>query len=159
MNEIERKRINEFAEIVREFCRFSETDFIEPVQATLEVCKLLTRLYLAALYLPNVNVGKDLEGNRVSNEKWKEVFDRFQRLSFQFYWEVFDPLEDDNTEAVCGHVADDIADIYRDLKSALVLFEQGNFVEAVWEWRFNFFTHWGEHVVSALRPLHSFQAK
>lgn len=67
------------------------------------------------------------------------------------YWEVFDPYVDE--ERVAGSLTDDFLDIYRDLKRGLVAFDKGQHQEAVWEWRFHFDHHWGEHAVDALRAL------
>ncbi|MDQ0427430.1 hypothetical protein QOZ98_000255 [Planomicrobium stackebrandtii] len=46
--------------------------------------------------------------------------------------------------------------IYRDIKKGLILYEQGHSMEAIWEWKFGFEVHWGEHATSAIRALHSF---
>ena len=67
------------------------------------------------------------------------------------YWEVFDPYADE--ESVVGSLSDDFLDIYRDLKRGLVAFDAGHEQDAVWEWRFHFDHHWGEHAVDALRAL------
>lgn len=52
-------------------------------------------------------------------------------------------------------LADALADIWRDLRSGLDALGSGNPREDVlWEWRFDFRTHWGLHAVEALRALH-----
>jgi hypothetical protein len=72
------------------------------------------------------------------------------------YWDVFAPLNEEDTESVFNSLADDLADIYRDLKRGLLLYNQGHIVEAIWEWRFNFDIHWGTHLVGAQRAIHSY---
>jgi len=72
------------------------------------------------------------------------------------YAEVFDPYEMDDTPVV-GSLSDDLADVYRDLRRGLALFDASNRpgkIDAVWDWRFHFHSHWGEHATGALRPLH-----
>ena len=49
---------------------------------------------------------------------------------------------------MAGSLADDAADIYRDLPSGL----NDN---AVGEWRFGFDNNWGKHAAEALYALHS----
>lgn len=73
---------------------------------------------------------------------------------WDLYWEVFDPTKD--SEAIRGSLADDIADVYRDIKEGLGcqdldLALQG---DAIWEWRVGFYSHWGKHAIDALRTIH-----
>ncbi|WP_106532558.1 DUF5063 domain-containing protein [Planomicrobium soli] len=69
------------------------------------------------------------------------------------YSEIFDPYH--NETQVNGCLEDDIIDIYSNIKIGLLLYEQGHSSEAVWEWKFGFEVHWGEHATSAIRALHS----
>ena len=39
------------------------------------------------------------------------------------------------------------------LREGLGYYEQGRLADAVWSWRFLFFTHWGRHASSALRAI------
>lgn len=70
------------------------------------------------------------------------------------YSDVFNPLKD--TEPVTSNLADDLADIYRDIKGGLVLFDSQHPIDAAWEWRFGFQTHWGHHLVGAQRAIHEY---
>ncbi|HET9267229.1 MAG TPA: DUF5063 domain-containing protein [Vicinamibacterales bacterium] len=56
---------------------------------------------------------------------------------------------------IVGHLADDISEVFADIRKALVLFDRGHVEAALWEWTFGFQTHWGRHAVSAIRALHS----
>lgn len=52
---------------------------------------------------------------------------------------------------------DDLADIYRNLKNGLVLWKLASppaKAEAAWTWRFNFESHWGEHLFRASMSVH-----
>jgi hypothetical protein len=71
----------------------------------------------------------------------------------RFYREVFDPWAEPTVGEVTGDIIDDLGDIYRDLRRGLVHWQDGNLADALWEWRFNFQIHWGEHATSALRAL------
>lgn len=68
------------------------------------------------------------------------------------YWEVFDPR--DLSDPVAGSLLDDLADIYRDLRRGLHILSTGSPDDAMWEWRFSFDTHWGNHATDAIRVLH-----
>lgn len=68
------------------------------------------------------------------------------------YYEVFDPYVLD--EPVGGSMSDDLLDVYRDVRRGLTLWVASHTTEAIWEWRFSFDAHWGDHAVDALRALH-----
>ena len=52
-------------------------------------------------------------------------------------------------------LSDDLLDVYFDLRRGLELWDQEvPKAAAIWEWRFAFDTHWGDHAIDALRALH-----
>jgi hypothetical protein len=89
-------------------------------------------------------------------EQWEQIYSLLKEKlgDWDPYWQVFDPTTD--KEAVCGTVADDIADIYRDLEEGLVLSQmQGVRPEdVIWEWRLGYYSHWGYHTINALLTIH-----
>ncbi|MBK6845070.1 MAG: DUF5063 domain-containing protein [Gemmatimonadetes bacterium] len=122
------------------------------------VHQLRPRLYSAATTLPSVEPDTDQSaGDGMSHEDWRRLhFDlsgRFGRV------ELLAGSSSIRTtpwsETVCGSVADDLADIYRDL-SAGRLDEtlRGALCPAdvVWAWKQAFETHWGADATGALRP-------
>ena len=53
-------------------------------------------------------------------------------------------------------LADDLADIYRDVKNGLVAEQAGAAArpnDVLWTWRFAFESHWATHAADALRAL------
>lgn len=82
------------------------------------------------------------------------IYKRFAALPFQYYSEVWDPLEVPGAEPVTGDIADDLMDIYIDLKQGLIYAGQQRIGEAVFYWGFTYGVHWGRHATSALRVLH-----
>jgi hypothetical protein len=98
----------------------------------------------------------DHESEAISHERWKEILERFSGLPLSGYWDVFDPLKEEEKEPVFTTLADDLADIYRDVKENFSLYEAGYIHEAVWQWRFNFLIHWGQHLTGAQRAMHSY---
>lgn len=121
----------------------------------------ITRLYLAALELPPAPddaPDSDREPDRVSDEDWQAVLAACARLPFDQYGEVFDPLLMPPEAPVIASLADDIADIYRDVVSGLREYRTGRHTQAVWEWTFLLHAHWGEHATGAIRALHCWLA-
>ena len=128
--------------------------------AAREALVRITRLYLAALDLPPPwTEGLDPRpAQRVSDDEWKEVFAAAGCLPLDYYGELFDPLVTPPEEPVIGSLADDIADIYRDVVTGLREHQAGRPLRAIWEWGNNFQQHWGDHATGAIRALHAWLA-
>jgi hypothetical protein len=123
--------------------------------------RCITRLYLAALELPpprSEELAGQPDANRIEDAEWGVVFTAARRLPLDEYGTVFDPLAVSSGEPVVGSLADDIADIYRDVVTGLRAFEAGRMASAVWEWGFGFQHHWGRHASEAIRALHAWLA-
>ena len=110
--------------------------------------KRLLALYTAALALPSSpEPGNfDADASPAAPDGWVGFEHR------DFYWEVFDPYEED--APVGGSLTDDVLDVYRDIQRGLSLWDASHRKEAIWEWRFHFDAHWGDHAVDAIRALH-----
>ncbi len=148
------------------FCALLER---QPTNAETWVESMLAataRLYASAQTLPKVSLDGEADvdppGN-VSHDEWRRVFEMVAAVlgGQRYYWAFFDPSEPRNSqkaESVCGDLADDLADIYRDIKPGLREWETGRdecLQRAVFDWRVaSFDDHWGIHAVSAMRALH-----
>ena len=123
----------------------------------------LTLLYSAALALPNVaDVDSELDFYRTTDDEWRAVF---QNVGDAFgervhYWLNYDPIypRDGSGDLVCGSLADDCADIHRDIIGPLSAFNEGNtdrLNDIIWEWSDTpFRSHWGIHATQAINALH-----
>ena len=145
--------IKQFAEIAGRFCEWAEHPSEAGEDDILIARKLFTQLHLGVISLEDVGCGEDTEA-AVGQDEWKRVLSKFQDLPINLYYDVFDPLKAESP--VTNSLADDVADIYRDVKEGLLLYKNGRIVEAVWEWRFNFRSHWGAHLTSAQQAIHSY---
>ncbi|WP_169740685.1 DUF5063 domain-containing protein [Nevskia soli] len=146
-----------FAVLARSYCSWAEGTPESPKQEAIRALSLLTELYGCALTLPEVF--EDGEVETISHEDYALVLKRFGALPFNFYANCFDPLAVPVEQPVVADLADDLADIWRDLKKGLSLFDAGHHVAAAWDWRFAFHTHWGRHAAAALHPLHCWLAQ
>lgn len=69
------------------------------------------------------------------------------------HWDVFDPTKKD--EPTEGSLAEDIANIYGDLKYGLLLTAHGaSTSEVLAHWRERFGAHWGMHATGAMRAIY-----
>ena len=145
--------VEAFAEIVQRYCSWAESPSGVPRDEMLTARKFLAELHLSVLNLPDLGLGEDTNDVLSSDER-KSVYGRFQNFPVNGYWDVFDPLKEE--APVFNAIPDDLSDIYGDLKEGLLLYNRGQIVEAVWEWRFNFEIHWGAHLTGAQRAIHSY---
>jgi len=155
--------IRTFARITKDYCSWCEGDRAsDPGQQLSEATRHVARLYAAALDLPEVELVDHPEPPSMEYEAWRAIFDSFGALPFSYYLVVLDPSID-GLEGVdkpgAGDLADDLADIYRDLIEGLWLLHNGCEQAAVWHWRFSFRSHWGQHATSALRAMHCVEPK
>jgi hypothetical protein len=131
----ERQRMNTPNDISVTFKRFSTvaTEFCDVVDSASEVGKveLLSRIYkllprliqegiaLPSLSLSESDTRKEIRKTRMNDAEWGQLYEFLKEKlgDWNLYWQVFDPTTD--SEAIRGSLADDIADIYRDLKDGL----------------------------------------
>lgn len=123
-----------------------------------EVASALAELYDRGLQLPVVDreTNEPIADASLTNEEWTELFDalRAELGSLDGYTTLAFPGSADD-EVRQRSVAEDLADIYRDVKEGLdLLLANAPETDVVWHWRFSFRSHWGKHAVEALRAIH-----
>jgi len=95
------------------------------------------------------------EAAAAHTEEWTKLSDNLRQIlgPLDGYWEVFDSTQKE--EPIFCSLANDLAEIYLDLKDALKLLKSGVALNDIhWDWRFDFRSHWGKHAVSALTAIH-----
>ena len=154
MDERLKSKIENFAEIVRRYCVWAESSFGE-IEVEMQTAQMiLAELKYFVLDLPDDDSEDDIKLEDVSTEQLKVVQSRYRNLPVDGYWTIFDPSKVEENEAVFTELSDDLADIYRDIKYGLTLFDAGHFSEAIWEWKFNYKIHWGRHLLSAQKVIY-----
>jgi Domain of unknown function (DUF5063) len=108
--------IDLFAGVARRYCAWAEGELGDPNDEMRRVRLLLAELHLAAAELPDLGIGKNIDAVSISHDEWSQFYEKFGRLPVTSYFDVFNPLQEE--EAVTNSLADDLADIYRDLKAA-----------------------------------------
>lgn len=156
--------VTEFYEVSKRFCEQIDKVRTYDEKNIGNLLKVLSELYLKALYLPDYNTIEPME--RAEMRKLLDDAEREENAEgghkhnqglefgkFKYYSECFNPYED--TEAVTACLVDDLADIHTEIEIGLILYERGYEEGAVWEWGFSFACHWGEHITGAIRALDS----
>ena len=144
-----------FIASVEHFLGWARSEPGEPEAEARLVFRLLADLCREVLLIPDAAPSEDkVEIPRADDHEWRRIYERAAALPVQYYSVVFDPLEVPPSEAVVGDLADDLADIYRDLDYGHKLYEAGEHAEAAWQWRFSF-NHWGRHAMEGMRAIHA----
>lgn len=146
--------IDRFAAVARHYCEWAESNLEHSHDGMEHVRLLLAELHLAAVNLPDLGIGKNIDAVTISHDEWSQFYKKFAGLPVTYYFDVFNPLEEESP--VTNSLADDLADIYGDVKAGLDLYDAQHPIEAAWEWRFNFQVHWGQHLVGAQRAIHEY---
>lgn len=143
-----------FARSVRAYRELLHASVVDSATFPSQCASALTELYLYGLQLPAV---PPVEIPNQISRAWPDTSLLLSVFGPRaLYRDVFDPFSD--APPVDCSLADDLADIYRDLVSPLALFDSEDSLQAqgaVWEWRFTIFGHAGAHITSALRALHA----
>lgn len=153
----------EFTAAANEYCKYAE--HFSELKGD-EILKIMQRLlpfiYLKASLLPALEPFFE-EGNEkfVREADWVKIHDALREKlgTANDYLEVFDEKMSDSEGPVTCSIAEDLADIYQDLKDYLILYQTGTnevMNDAIWECRMNFENYWGQKLVNSLRAMHSF---
>jgi len=143
-----------FKDAAERYCAWVETAATSPEEELRSAMSHVSDLYRLALTLPDPDADPAVSEEYVDKNHHEALYSRLQRLPLQYYGEVFDTTQVPPEEPIVGDLADDLLDIYADVKSGLRYFAAGHPPEAVFYWRFTWGVHWGRHATSALRAMH-----
>jgi Domain of unknown function (DUF5063) len=149
-----------FGLVAKRFCSVVDSaSSMDRAEFVARIYRILPKIIDEGVSLPDVKSSDSDHKKSPLNSRLQEWDGLYRSLKeklgdWNLYRQVFDPTQD--TEAIFGSLADDIADIYRDLKDGLVLHEtHGSEPEdAIWEWRLLFQSHWGKHAMDALLTIY-----
>ena len=144
--------LQQFAEAARRYCEWCEGAPGSQKDEAQTAFNLLVNLLSG---FPPVQGGHGGgAGRSIPYDDWKRMHARFASMPFQYYESRHDPFGLGEREREISDLADDLADIWRDLKPGLELYAGNERVKAAAEWKFGFETHWGRHATAALYVLH-----
>ena len=157
MHEPYRNQFRELVSTARDYCLIIDRipgreDWLSPL------FQLLPRLHASVVSIP------DPGGDDVGSEQF-DLDDRFDLFSMlrtrlgdrDVYWLEFDHPGDVSSDGEhrTGSLADDLTDIYFELKRGLKMLEAAGPDEVVHFWEVGFNRHWGQHLVDAERHLYA----
>lgn len=160
---LNRKSTTDFLKTARQFVKLIENGDLNQETFYRESHKALSELYRTALELETIDPiysSSDIEFDEIDQNELREMNKGLvSKLGKEcFYWVVFDPAYDKEDEPTQGWLVDDFADIYADLKEELTKIDQigtdESIEDALWQLKFGFNHHWGNHCIDAMRALH-----
>lgn len=172
---LNKKSTTDFLNAVRQFVTLLENDDLNKEKFYKDSHKALSDLYRTALELETVELIYSGPESKFKVIDIDEIRKMNKNLISQlgkdcFYWKIFDPTyteQDGNSgqgwkitekEPTQGWLIDDFADMYTDLKEELTKLDQIGTDEAIedalWQLKFGFNHHWGNHCIDAMRALH-----
>jgi hypothetical protein len=147
----------ELAELANAYCRLIEASGASPAPWLAQVADLLPRLHAAVLSLDPQD-GEDAEPLSPDLDARFELYTQLRDLlgDRDGYWLEFDRIGENRI--MTGSLADDLTDIYCELKHGLRV-QQSHPRCASRGWYQGFATHWGQHLVDAVRHLSTLEAQ
>lgn len=151
--------------IARNFCSLMESSStISPNQFLFNTQGLLLELFLSGRILPEVKISEKEYLDLLKDEDYKTVLEQIaSRCPFQYYNTFLDPFDfTASQETGMGDIVDDLGDIYRDLKRALMLYDSDSAdkqQDALWQIKFSFDHHWSAHCIDAVKAIQDFTMK
>ncbi len=127
-----------------------------------EVLVALLDLYRSGLFLTPIKKVKGISCREITHPEWVKLFSSLvKKLGKKTHYScAFDPTDLEGKEITISNLADDLADIYRDVKNSLISFNKDDIKHkraALWYFHFNFFTHSSAHISDAIRAIHYFE--
>jgi hypothetical protein len=150
-------QVHELKTLAKHYCELVDCLDKGDVNWLNNVANLLPRLHaaVAALDLPEPEYGHYASADLDARF---ELYSQLRNLLGErdSYWMEFDVAEDE--QSMSGSLADDLTDIYCELKNGLKLVD-GEPERAVEGWHKGFCLHWGQHLVDAERHLYELRAR
>jgi len=157
----QRRAIDEFAEIAKEYCQLIEKHpSMKAAPFVVAIESLLPSLYLRALALPSVEPSATERKSAAEAGQWNQLYKGLKGLlkDYDLYYTVFDPADGEDHESITATLSDDLADIYRDLQDGFAYWLSNSTTgraDAAWEWKYGFESHWGRHLTKAIAVVFS----
>lgn len=154
------KEVIEFIAVANEYCRYlEEASAADGKSLLLVMQKLLPLMYMKALNLPDIDSKLDEETEKfVREEDWQILKDTLiQKFGAANDYMDINQDRQSTEELIYGDLAENLADIYQDIKDSLMVYRLGTnelMNDALWECRETFRLYWGQTLVNTIRAVH-----
>src|SRR6266480_3308681 len=126
-----------------------------------EIEPSLSALYSAAAELPDVAPDSDgVPDVTTERDEYKRLQGSLAALlgRYDAYRDIFDPSDPEDQKPVQHLLSLDLTEILKDLDDGRSLQAPKRAIapaDVLWQWRFDFTSHWGRHAATALKVINS----
>lgn len=155
------RQVVEFAASANEYCKYLEsTQDINGIEIMKVMQRLLPFIYLRASLLPLLEpVLEETNEKTVTEFDWTRMHDSLlSKMGNNDPFPVIVSAGDPSDGLYTGSIAENLTDVYQDLKDFIVSYKSGNegvMNDAVWEVLMNFEEFWGKKLLNVLSAIHS----
>jgi hypothetical protein len=157
------RTVVEFVAVANEFCKYVEHAGELKGEEILKILqRILPLMYLKASLLPALEPFFE-DGNEkfVTEGDWNRINNSFKEKfgTADEFLEITDKYLDETESLALSSLAENMTDIYQDVKDFLLLYQTGTrevMNDAIWECRINYENIWGQKLVNALSAIHRF---
>ncbi|OQB65460.1 MAG: hypothetical protein BWX96_00039 [Bacteroidetes bacterium ADurb.Bin145] len=162
-NPVYSRNVVEFVAVANEFCKYAERAAEVKGDDLLRILqRILPLMYIKASLLPSFEPYFE-DGNEkfVTETDWNRINDTLKKKfgNADDFLELFDEKFNESEIPVPSSLAENMADIYQDLKDFLLLYQTGTeevMNDAIWECKMNFENIWGQKLVNSMKAIHRF---
>ena len=155
---VSRNDLSEMVAAAKVFCAYVEHPDEPTSRWVQELSQLLPRLHAAVTSLQVPRDEQPLAAN-VDPEARFELFSRLYRALGELDGYRLEYDDSHHNAPVTGSLADDLTDIYFDLREGLEWMARCHPDHAASVWLSSYRMHWGQHLVDANRHLYAINAK
>jgi hypothetical protein len=151
------RQVIEMITVAHEYCLyFEQAEKHEPDQILSFVQKIGPLLYLKGAMLPDkIEVDPEFAERFVTEEQWEGIF---KTLREKFSGRDLYYTLDENNDSQQQSLADNLADVYQDMKDFVMLYQKAPMLSKSWavkELKHLFDIHWGKILLNALGAIHT----
>ena len=154
------KPILDMITVANEFCHYLEHAEEKSMKNILEfIHRIIPLMYLKGTLLPEIEVAYPEANERfVTEENWEIIF-KVLREKFgkhDEFW-IIDPLYINETEPLKASIAENLTDIYQDMKDFVLLFQKNTHAareNAIAGAKILFGNHWGYKIGNITTQVH-----
>jgi hypothetical protein len=155
-NPVISRQVIEMITVAHEYCLyFEQAEKHEPDQILSFVQKIGPLLYLKGAMLPDtIEADPEFAERYVTEEQWEAIFktlrEKFSEMDLYY-------TLDENNDSQQQSLADNLADVYQDMKDFVMLYQKAPMQSKSWavkELKHLFEIHWGKIILKALNAIH-----
>ncbi len=145
-------------EVADQYCTLIDRTLQASEHSLTQLFDLMPRLHAAVTALNSYEAG-DMPPHEIDLDERFELYSHLRRVLGERdgYWLEFDAAPEE--VHMSGSLADDLMDIYFDLRYGLDLLDEVWPQRAAQAWQSSYRLHWGQHLVDAERHLYALKVR